>query len=45
VGLIPQAALIDYALTDLQLPSNARTQVLEQRLGAVTGDYREVSFE
>jgi glutamate formiminotransferase len=45
VGLIPQAALIDYALADLQLPPQTRTKVLEQRLGAVMGDYREVSFE
>lgn len=45
VGLIPQAALIDYALTGLQLPPSARQQVLEHRLGAATGDYREAAFE
>lgn len=44
VGLIPQAALIDYALAALQLPSHTRDLVLEQRIGAVLGDYREVPF-
>lgn len=45
VGLVPQAALLDYALTGLQLPSSAREKVLERRLGVVIGDYREVTFE
>ena len=45
VGLIPEAALIDYALASLQLPPAARTRVLERRLGAATGDFREVLFE
>lgn len=45
VGLIPQAALIDYAIASLQLPPQTRERVLERRLGAVTGDYREVPFE
>lgn len=45
VGLVPQAALLDYALAGLQLPSSAREQVLEHQLGIATGDYREVAFE
>ena len=45
IGLIPQSALIDYALASLQLPAQTRDQVLERRLGAATGDYREVTFE
>jgi glutamate formiminotransferase len=45
VGLVPQAALIDYALEGLQLPSQTRERLLEYRLGAVMGDYREVPFE
>jgi glutamate formiminotransferase len=45
VGLIPQAALIGVALAGLQLPASARDQVLEHRLGAAIGDYREVTFE
>lgn len=45
IGLIPQAALIDDALAHLQLPAAARDQVLERRLGAALGDYREVTFE
>jgi glutamate formiminotransferase len=45
VGLIPQAALIDYAIASLELPPDTRDQVLEKRLGAVTQDYRELTFE
>jgi glutamate formiminotransferase len=45
VGLVPQAALLDYALAGLQLPPQTRERVLEHRIGAVTGDYREVPFE
>ncbi len=45
VGLVPQAALLDYALAGLQLPPETRSRVLEQRLGSVTGDFREVMFE
>lgn len=45
IGLIPQAALFDTALQYLKLPPAARSQILEHRLGAVTGDYREVLFE
>ena len=45
IGLIPQAALNDYALSSLKLPQAVAEQVLERRLGAVTGDYRPVAFE
>jgi glutamate formiminotransferase len=45
VGLIPQAALLDYALASLQLPPETRSRILEHRLGAATGDFREVPFE
>jgi glutamate formiminotransferase len=45
VGLVPQAALIDSALAYLGLPAEARELVLEGRLGAATGDYREIEFE
>ncbi|NTU65204.1 MAG: glutamate formimidoyltransferase, partial [Chloroflexi bacterium] len=45
IGLIPQAALIDYALESLQLPLTTREQVLETRLGTATGDYRPLVFE
>lgn len=45
VGLVPQAALLDFALAGLQLPPETRSRVLEQRLGDVTGDFREVRFE
>jgi glutamate formiminotransferase / formiminotetrahydrofolate cyclodeaminase len=45
VGLVPQAALIDAALAYLGLPVSARDLVLEQRVGAAIGDYREIPFE
>ena len=45
VGLTPQSALLEYAIESLGLPEQARSQILEQRLGAVTGDYREIMFE
>lgn len=44
VGLIPQAALLNTALEYLQLPLEVRSHTLENRLGEVTGDYREVPF-
>ncbi len=44
VGLVPQSALIDYAIASLGLPQTAREQVLEKRLGAATSDYREPDF-
>ncbi len=45
VGLIPQNALIDAALAALQLDPQVRERILEQRLGAASGDFREVKFE
>ncbi len=45
VGLIPQAALVNTALAYLQLPLDAGAQLLEARLGEMTGDFRGVSFE
>lgn len=45
IGLIPQAALIAYAVESLHLPANAADFILERRLGAAFGDYREVLFE
>ncbi|MEP7291525.1 MAG: glutamate formimidoyltransferase [Chloroflexota bacterium] len=45
VGLIPQQALIDAALSGLQLPQSAGKQILEHRLGAVMGDFRPLAFE
>ena len=44
VGLVPQAALIETALAALRLSPAARELILERRLGAATGDYREVNF-
>ena len=45
VGLVPQAALLDAALAYLGLPSTVRDLTLERRIGAATGDFREVMFE
>jgi glutamate formiminotransferase len=45
VGLIPQAALIDAALSYLQLPMESRDLILEQKLGMATDDFREIKFE
>ncbi len=45
IGLIPEMALLDYALEDLQLPAQSRDNILEFRLGHVTGDYRPLAFE
>jgi glutamate formiminotransferase len=45
VGLIPQAALLETALAYLQLPSPTYSQILEHRVGGLTGDYRELPFE
>jgi glutamate formiminotransferase len=44
VGLVPRAALLDYAITSLMLPPEARGLLLEDRLGAAMGDYREIEF-
>jgi glutamate formiminotransferase len=45
IGLIPQGALIDAALSYLQLPPETRDRLLEQRVGLATGDYAELRFE
>ncbi len=45
VGLAPQSALIAAGLEALRLPAHMATLVLERRLGATVGDYREVTFE
>lgn len=45
VGLIPQAALVNTALEYLQLPLDTHDKILENRIGAVIGDYREIFFE
>ncbi len=45
VGLMPQAALLQAGLEALRLPPQAVEKLLERRLGAVTGNYREVVFE
>lgn len=45
VGLMPRAALLDAALASLQLPSDARALILEDRVGDQTGDYRTLPFE
>lgn len=44
IGLILQAALIETALAHLGLPLETSAQILENRLGSVTGDYRENFF-
>jgi len=43
IGLIPQAALIAYAADSLGLPLAQAANTLENRLGAVLGDYRPLS--
>jgi glutamate formiminotransferase len=45
VGLIPQAALINYAVDALGLPAHARLLTLEGRLGETLGDYRPILFD
>ena len=45
VGLIPQSALVNTALSYLQLPVKSRDLILESRIGAAIGDYREIQFE
>jgi len=45
IGLIPQASLITSALSYLGLPPQTASHILETRLGAITGDFREISFE
>lgn len=45
VGLSPIAALLDAARASLQLEDDIRRHILEYRLGAFTGHFRELSFE
>jgi glutamate formiminotransferase len=45
IGLIPQTALLDYALQSLKLPVHTRTQVLEHRVGQACGDYSPIEFD
>jgi len=45
IGLIPQLALQESSLTALGFPAHTEARILEQRLGAVMNDYRELSFE
>lgn len=45
VGLAPLSALVDAALSALQLPSAAADLILEARIGQATGDYRPIPFE
>lgn len=45
VGLVPQSALVNTALSYLQLPLQSRDLILETRVGSATGDYREITFE
>ncbi len=44
IGLIPQAALNGAGLSLLRLPETNHEQILETRIGMVTGDYREIQF-
>lgn len=44
IGLIPRSALFQTALEYLQLPAAAHTQILDDRLGDATGDYRPLPF-
>lgn len=45
VGLAPLNALVDAAISALQLPAAAADLILEMRIGLTTGDYRPVPFE
>jgi len=45
VGLIPQEALIHYAVDALGLPARVQLLTLERRLGEATGDYRPIPFD
>ncbi|MEQ8677474.1 MAG: glutamate formimidoyltransferase [Aggregatilineales bacterium] len=45
VGLIPQSALVNTALSYLQLPIQSRELILESRIGAETGNFKEIPFE
>lgn len=45
VGLVPRAALLAAAAEALGLPPELATATVEERFGALTGDYRPMSFE
>lgn len=45
IGLIPQAALLDYAFESLGLTARHKDQILEYAVGTATGDYRPIYFE
>jgi len=45
IGLVPQSALVDTALSYLQLPSSSAGYMLEKRIGAENGDYKELQFD
>lgn len=45
IGLVPQTAFIDAALSALKLPAAARDLILEQRIGTAIGDYRPLMFD
>ncbi|GAB4509322.1 MAG: glutamate formimidoyltransferase [Anaerolineae bacterium] len=45
IGLIPQAALLESALSYLQLPPETLNRILERKLGQFTHDYRDIPFE
>jgi glutamate formiminotransferase len=45
IGLIPQAALLDYAIEGLGVTARLKDQILEYAVGAATGDYRPIYFE
>jgi glutamate formiminotransferase len=45
IGLIPQSALLDYALESLLLPPDTKAKILETAVGVATGDYRPIIFE
>lgn len=45
VGLMPRLALIDTALQTLKLPSSTHALILEQCIGNMTADFRDILFE
>ncbi|MEM6527613.1 MAG: glutamate formimidoyltransferase [Chloroflexota bacterium] len=45
VGLVPQQALIDAAIASLGLPDTVRNLILEQGVGAATGNFQQIPFE
>jgi glutamate formiminotransferase len=45
VGLVPRLALIDTALQALKLPPETHALILEQCVGNMTADFRDILFE